>query len=68
MNPEESENEIVVNEQALEPSFGRAQPFYPLQIGKCECLVIKKDSVINDSYEKYWLLHPDLSHAVNNLI
>lgn len=36
MNPEESEKEIVFNEQVLEPSFGRAQPSYPLKIGMCK--------------------------------
>ena len=50
MNPEEDENEIVDYEQdILEPSFGRAQPSYPLKIGKCEYIqnfkLIKQDFI-----------------------
>ena len=35
MNPEESESKITVyGREILVPSFGRAQPSYPLKIGK----------------------------------
>ena len=42
MNPEESESKITVyGQEILVPSFGRAQPSYPLKIGKHGFMLIK---------------------------
>ena len=44
MNPEESDSKITVyGQEILVPSFGRAQPSYPLKIGEYYFMLITDD-------------------------
>ena len=48
MNPEESESKITVyGQEILVPSFGRAQPSYPLKIGKYGFMLITHEVSTN---------------------